>query len=159
MEIAGWILAVALMLVGLAGTVLPMLPGLPFLFGGMWLAAGLDQYQHVGSTTLVILGVLLAIGIALDYVAGALGAKKVGASKAAIWGSVIGSIAGVFFGIAGMLIGPFAGAAAGEFLTGRDLYQAGKVGIATWVGMVVAAIAKVGIAVMMLGVFALAWLF
>ena len=158
MEIAGWILAVVLVLAGLVGTVIPMLPGMPFLFGGMWLAAALDHYQHIGTTTLIILAVLLALALALDYVAGALGAKKVGASKAAIWGSLLGSIAGIFFGIPGMLIGPFAGAAAGEFITGRDLYQAGKVGIATLVGMVVGAVAKIGIAVMMLGVFGLAWL-
>ncbi|WP_084092954.1 DUF456 domain-containing protein [Andreprevotia lacus] len=158
MEIAGWILAVVLVVVGIAGTVLPMLPGLPFLFGGLWLMAGLDGYHHVGNITLYILGGLLVIGLLLDYVAGALGAKKVGASKAAIWGSVIGSIVGMFFGLPGMLLGPFVGAAAGEFLTGRDLHQAGKVGIATWIGMIIAAVAKVGVALTMLGTFALAWL-
>ncbi len=156
--ILGWTLAVVLMVVGLVGTVFPLLPGLPFLFGGMWLGAWLDGYRHVGTTTLVLLGGLLAIAMALDYVAGALGAKKVGATPQAVWGSFLGSLAGIFFGIPGILIGPFAGAALGELLARRDLYQAGKVGVATWIGMVVGAIAKIGIAFMMLGVFAVGWL-
>jgi uncharacterized protein YqgC (DUF456 family) len=100
---------------------------------------------------------LTLISCALDYIAGAMGAKSVGASRQAVWGALIGSILGMLGGIPGLILGPFIGAAAGELYARKDMLHAGKVGIASGIGMLVGAIAKVGFALAMLGVFALAW--
>ena len=104
-EIALWLLAAVLVIAGLAGTIVPAIPGVPLVFAGLWLAAWIEHYEKVGAITLVILGVLAALALAIDFLASALGAKKVGASKAAIAGSVIGAFAGMFFGLPGLLFG------------------------------------------------------
>lgn len=157
MEIAGWILAFALIAGGLAGTILPVLPSTPMIFAGMLLVGWLDHFSHVGGIPFAILAVLVVFSQLMDFVAGSLGAKKAGASQAAIWGALIGSILGIFGGIPGLLLGPFAGAAIGEYLARQDSWQAGKVGIAALCGFILGAVAKVASALAMLGVFAFAW--
>ncbi|HSC81099.1 MAG TPA: DUF456 domain-containing protein [Chitinolyticbacter sp.] len=154
-----YVIAALLVLGGLIGTLLPMLPGTPLMFGGMLLASWANGFVRVGWITLTILAVLVLISVVLDYVAGALGAKKYGASKEALWGSIIGSVVGVFGGVIGLLLGPFVGAALGEYYARRDLERAGQVGFATWLGLILGAIAKVAIALAMLGTFAFAWFF
>jgi uncharacterized protein YqgC (DUF456 family) len=154
-----WMLAIVLVLVGLAGAVIPVLPGLPFVFIGLWLAAWIDQYRYVGMFTLILLGVLLAIGLALDFIASSLGAKKVGASPQAVAGATFGTLVGLFFGLPGLLIGPFAGAVLGELHARRSLGQAAASGVGTWMGLLLGAIAKLVIGLMMIGGFALDWMF
>ena len=156
-------LAVLLVLVGLAGTVLPALPGVPLVFAGMLLAAWAGGFEHVGATPLVLLGVLALISLVVDYWATAMGARRVGASGKALAGSVIGTFAGMFFGIIGVFVGPFAGAVTGELLHLRSLDRRGigraaKVGAGTWVGVVVAVGLKLMLAFAMIGIFLLAWL-
>src|SRR5690554_302035 len=158
-----YVLAVLLVLVGLAGTVLPALPGVPLVFAGMLLAAWAGGFEHVGATPLVLLGVLALISLVVDYWATAMGARRVGASGKALVGSVIGTFAGMFFGIIGVFVGPFAGAVAGELLHLRSLDRRGigraaKVGAGTWVGVVVAVGLKLMLAFAMIGIFLLAWL-
>jgi uncharacterized protein len=152
-SIALTILAVVLVIVGLAGTVLPALPGVPLIFGGLLLIAYQDGFNKVGVITLVILGILAAIAFAVDYIAAIFGAKRVGASKLAIIGATVGTIAGIFLGVVGLIFGPFVGAAVGEFIARQNLIQAGKVGLATWLGIVIGVAAKLGIAFLMLGIF------
>ena len=156
-------LALLLVLAGLAGTVLPALPGVPLVFAGMLLAAWAGGFEHVGATPLVLLGVLALISLAVDYWATAMGARRVGASGKALVGSVIGTFVGMFFGIIGVFVGPFAGAVAGELLHLRSLDRRGigraaKVGAGTWVGVVVAVGLKLMLAFAMIGIFVLAWL-
>ncbi|MDR3410058.1 MAG: DUF456 domain-containing protein [Formivibrio sp.] len=157
MEIAGWILAGLLILGGLAGTLLPILPATPMIFAGMLLAGWIDQFQHVGWITFIILSTLVIASMSLDFIAGSLGAKKAGASPEAIWGALIGSVLGILGGLPGLLLGPFLGAAAGELWARQDALQAGKVGIAAMLGFILGAVAKVAAALAMLGVFTLAW--
>jgi uncharacterized protein YqgC (DUF456 family) len=152
------ILAGALIVVGLLGTVLPVLPGLPLMFAGMLLAAWNDDFQRIGVLTLVVLGVLVAVSIAVDVFASIVGARRVGASKKAMWGAGIGGLVGLLFGLPGLLLGPFLGAVGGEIVDGRDRQGALKVGVGTWVGIAVGAALKLALAVSMLGVFALALL-
>ncbi len=152
------VLAGALILVGLLGTVLPVLPGLPVMFAGMVLAAWNDDFQRIGVLTLVVLGVLLAVSVAVDVFASIVGAKRVGASTKALWGAGLGGIVGLLFGLPGLLLGPFLGAVGGELLHGRDHQGALKVGAGTWIGIAIGAALKVALAVAMLGVFALALL-
>lgn len=138
------ILAIILLLIGAAGTIFPALPGLPLMFAGAWLLGYTSDYQIIGSVSLIVLGVITAIGMAMDFVAGILGAKYTGASKTALWGAFIGGIAGAFLGIAGLVLGPLLGAAVGEFLDKRDVLVAGKVGIGTFIGFIIGTVAKIG---------------
>lgn len=153
-----WIAGCLLVLLGVAGTVLPALPGLPILFAGSLLIAWAGDFQQVGTISLVILGVLAVLGSAVDFVAGLLGAKVYGASRMALWGSLAGSIVGIFFGLPGLLLGPLLGAALGEWRARRCWLQAGKVGVATFVGLIIGTVAKVGTALAMLGVLVFALL-
>ena len=152
-------LAALLVLVGLAGVVLPALPGLPLVFAGMLLAAWVGGFQEIGVFPLVVLGLLTLVSFVVDFWATAHGAKRVGASRKAIVGAVLGTFAGLFFVPIGLFVGPFVGALVGELLHGRELGAAAKVGFGTWLGIVLAIVLKLGLAFAMLGVFALALLF
>jgi len=153
------VIAVVLVIVGLAGTVIPLLPGIAFVFGGLLLAAWADDFQRVGALTLTILGLLTALAIAADLLASALGAKRMGASPRAIVGATLGAILGLFFGLPGLVLGPFIGAVAGELSANRQLLHAGRAGLGTWLGLLLGSIAKLTLAFLMVGVFATAWLF
>lgn len=140
------ILGLIAVCVGLLGTIYPAIPGLGLMFGGAWLLAYAGDYQVYGTTTLLFLAVVAAVGTAMDYVAGMLGAKYTGASKTALWGAFAGGIAGAFFSLPGLLLGPLIGAGVGEFLAQKDLLQAGKVGLGTFIGFIIGTIAKIGCA-------------
>ncbi len=82
-----WVVAVLLILIGIAGVVLPALPGVVFVFGGILLAAWIDDFTRIGVWTVVILGVLAAIAFVIDYVASTVAAKRAGASKLGLIGA------------------------------------------------------------------------
>jgi uncharacterized protein YqgC (DUF456 family) len=152
-----WALAVLLVLVGLAGTILPALPGVPMVFAGLFLAAYIGNFTRIGWPTLTLLGVLTALAIAADFVATLLGAKRAGASKLALIGAAIGSVLGVFSGLWGLFLFPFVGAVAGEYIARQQLTQASRVGLATWLGMMIGVLAKLAIALTMVGVFVVSY--
>ncbi|MCC7548982.1 MAG: DUF456 family protein [Burkholderiales bacterium] len=152
-----WVLAVAFVLIGVAGTILPMLPGVALVFGGLLLAAWANGFQTVGWPVLTVLGALALLSFAVDFVASSLGARRVGASRAAMLGAALGTLVGLFFGLPGLLIGPFAGAAAGQFLVRRDLADAGRAGFGAWVGFLIGSLAKLALALAMVAIFTLAW--
>lgn len=153
-----WILCVALILLGLAGTVLPVLPGTVLVWGCIVLGAWIDDFARVGMTTVVVVSVLALLAWGLEYVAGLMGAKKAGASKLALMGAAVGTVLGLFMGLVGVLFMPLVGAAVGEYLARKDHARAVKVGIATWVGIMVGLIAKVVLAFTMVGIFGAALL-
>src|SRR5262245_5395949 len=157
-SIALWILAIALMVVGLLGVFLPALPGVPLLFAGMVIAAAIDDFQRIGWLTLVVLGFLTVVAFVIDFVVTALGAKRAGASKRAIWGAALGTLVGIFFGFIGLVLGPFVGAVVGELTVHGRMDQAGRAGFATWVGLIFGTLIKLAIAFSMIGVFVLAYL-
>ena len=152
-----WGLAAVLVLIGLAGTLLPALPGVPFVFFGLVVAAWIGDFLRIGWPTLTILGVLTALAIAVDLVATLLGAKRAGASKLALLGAAMGSVVGIFFGLIGIFIFPFVGAVIGELIARNELGQAAKVGVATWLGLLFGALAKLALALTMIGVFVIAY--
>jgi uncharacterized protein YqgC (DUF456 family) len=154
-----WLIAALLVLIGLAGVVLPALPGIPLVFGGLLMVAWLDDFQRIGGVTLAVLGALAVLAWLIDFAASVIGAQRVGASPLALLGAAIGTVVGLFGGLIGLLFAPLAGAAIGEFIARRDALQAARVGLATWLGMLLAAVAKVAIAFMMLGIALAAWLF
>jgi uncharacterized protein YqgC (DUF456 family) len=153
-----WIVAVALVIAGLAGALLPALPGALLVFIGLVLAAWADGFTNVGGATIAVLAVLTASTYALDFVAGAIGARRFGASRRAMIGASIGAVVGIFFGIWGIILGPFAGAVAGELTLKRDLAGAGRAGVGAWVGVVAGTLGKVVIVVIMIGLFVLAYI-
>ena len=154
-----WILSIALIGVGLAGTVLPALPGTLFVLGGIVLGAWIDDFTRVGWPAIALVTLLAVLAWVLDYVAGLLGAKRAGASKEAIVGAVIGTVVGLLMGLVGVLFMPLVGAAIGEYVARRDRERAVRVGFATWLGIMAGLAAKVVIAFMMIGVFVAAlWL-
>jgi len=148
-----WILAIALILIGLVGTFLPGIPGAVAIFGGMLLAAWIDDFQRVGWITLTVLGVLTALTFVADIVGGLLGAKRVGASRQALIGAAVGAVVGVFFGLIGLIVAPFIGAVAGELLARQQLGPAARVGLGTWIGLAAGALAKVALVFAMLAIF------
>jgi uncharacterized protein YqgC (DUF456 family) len=148
-----WMLAIALVVTGVAGTVLPALPGAILVFAGIALAAWIDDFTRISVASVVIAGVLTLLAFAADYAAAALGAKKAGASRLALVGAAIGTVAGVFTGFVGLLFLPLAGAAAGEWLSRRDMLRAGKVGVATWIGLLVGTAVKLALVFAMVGLF------
>lgn len=154
-----WYLAAAvLILVGIAGTVLPALPGVPIVFAGMWLAAWADGYTQIGGWTVALLGALAGLAVLLDFVAGMLGARHVAASGRALLGATIGTVVGLFFGLPGLLLGPFVGALVGEVSAGGTILRSTHVGIATWIGLLFGTLAKIALSFTMLGIFVAALL-
>jgi uncharacterized protein YqgC (DUF456 family) len=152
MTILLWTLVVVLVVTGLAGLVLPGLPGAPLLFGGLLLMAWIENFAYIGAGTLVALGVLAALTFAVDLVAGALGAKRYGASGRAMLGAAIGATVGIFLGLVGVLIGPFVGALIGELSRGRDVVAAGRAGIGATIGLVLGTAAKIALGFAMIGI-------
>jgi hypothetical protein len=151
-----WVLAIALILVGVAGVVLPALPGVVFVFGGIVLAAWIDGFERVGTASLIVIGVLGAIGFAVDWVATVVFAKRAGATRLGLLGAAIGTVLGIFAGLIGVFFLPLVGAAIGEYIAHRDALRAGQVGLATWIGLFAATIAKLAIVFTMIGVFVIA---
>jgi uncharacterized protein len=148
-----WILAAVLVAAGLVGLVLPFLPGAILIFGGLLLAAWIEDFAYVGFGTLTALGIMAALTFVCDAAGTAFGAKRYGASKRAIAGAAIGSVIGVFFGIVGILLGPFIGAVIGELSTQPNIFAATRAGVGAAIGLAIAVAAKLALAFAMIGVF------
>lgn len=154
-----WIAACVLIAIGALGMVLPILPGAPLIFMGALLAAWAEDFVYLGWPSLTLLGVLTALAVAVDFIAGAFGAKRFGASARAVTGATLGALVGIFFGIAGVLVGPFIGAVIGELSVRRNLAAAGRVGVGAALGLALGTAAKIAIAFAMIGVIVVARLF
>jgi len=152
------VVAVLLVLAGIVGAFLPVVPGPPLVFVGLWLGAWLGDYEAVSGRVVLLLAAVTLVAMLLDLVAGALGAKRVSASPWAVAGALGGALLGLFFGLPGLILGPFFGAVVGEFMAKRDLAGAADVGLATWLGILLGALAKVGLSLVMVAIFAVAWI-
>lgn len=146
-----------LVLAGLLGIILPALPGIPMIFAGLLLSAWGDGFTHIGWPTLLVLALLTLLSFVADLLATALGVKAAGASRLALYGSVAGSVAGLFFMPVGLLAGPFVGALIGQYLHDRQLAKAARVGLYSWLGLLLGVALKLGLAAAMLLLFALGW--
>ena len=158
MTVVLWVAAIALIAIGVAGTILPAIPGVTLVFLGVLLAAWIDDFARIPLWLVVIFAILTAVAWAIDYLAAAAGAKRAGASKLAVLGAMIGTVAGIFMGFVGLLFMPLVGAAVGEYIAQRDLRRAGNVGVATWLGLLVGTAVKVAIVFAMIGAFVVALL-
>ena len=153
-----WALSAALILLGLAGIVLPALPGTVLVLAGIVVGAWIDDFSRVGWFAIAIVTVLAVLAWVLEYVAALLGAKRAGASRQAVIGAALGTVAGIFMGLVGVFFMPLVGAAIGEFIARKDHHRAVKVGVATWLGLMAGMLAKVVLAFMMVGIYGVALL-
>ncbi|MBC2716986.1 MAG: DUF456 domain-containing protein [Desulfobacteraceae bacterium] len=154
-----WILSALFTITGLAGLIIPVIPGPVLLLAGLVMAAWAENFVFVGPVVITILTLLAVLAHALDFLAGAMGVKRFGASRKAVIGAAIGAIFGIFFGFIGILTGPFIGAIVGELTVQRNFQSAGLAGIGAWLGMMVGAAAKIAIGFSMVGIFIIARLF
>jgi len=150
-------LGTALIAAGLAGAIVPALPGIPLIFGGIWLLAGVDRYRHLGAGWLICIAAVGAVGLAIDLLAGVLGVKRVGASKQAVSGALLGTVIGLFFGLPGLLLGCFLGAVLGELAAGGNVPRSTRVGVGAWLGLIFGTMVKLVASVMMIALFGAAW--
>lgn len=154
-----WLLVALLMAAGLAGTILPALPGTVLIYAGILLGAWIDHFSRIGPVTLIVTGLLMVLAQVLDYVAGLLGAKQAGASRQALIGAMLGTVVGLFMGLVGVFFMPLVGAVIGEYWARQHGTQSIKVGLYTWAGIMVGLLGKIVIAFVMIGVFVIAlWL-
>ena len=140
---------------GLAGLILPLLPGAPLIFAGLLMASWADDFEYVGTISLGVLGLLTLLTYAVDLAATAFGARRFGASPRAAIGAGLGAFLGLFFGLPGVLIGPFAGAVAGELSNRRNLDDAGRAGLGATLGLVIGAGLKLALGFTMISLYAL----
>lgn len=161
-----WSASIALMVIGVAGTVLPMLPGTILVLAGTVLGAWIDGFTRVSGWTLAFIALLAVLAWVTDYVAAMLGARKAGASKLALLGAAVGTVLGVLMGLVGLLFMPLLGAMAGEYWSQRHGagtvdsaaagQQAARVGVATWIGLLLGTVIKLVLVFLMIGVFVVA---
>jgi uncharacterized protein YqgC (DUF456 family) len=154
-----WILSALFTAIGLCGLIIPVIPGPILLLAGLVLAAWAENFAFIGPVIIIILTLLAVLAHALDFLAGAIGVKRFGASRKAAFGAAIGAVFGIFFGFIGILLGPFIGAIIGELTVNRNIQAAGLAGIGAWLGMIVGAAAKMAIGFSMVGIFIIARLF
>ena len=151
------VVAFALIALGLAGAIIPTVPGIPLIFSGIWLIAGIDQYHHLGYGWLIVIAAVGAVGLTMDLLAGVLGVKRVGASKQAVLGALFGTVIGLFFGLPGLLLGPFLGSVLGELAAGGSVLRSTNVGVSAWLGLLFGTMIKLVSSLMMVALLAAAW--
>ena len=153
------IVTLLIMAVGLAGTVLPIVPGILLIYAGYLLYGFATGWQAYGLPAIVGWSVVTGFVLLLDIYAGAIGAKRYGASRSGAQGSIVGGLIGALAaGFPGIILGPFAGAAAGELPRGRSYREAFRSGWGTLIGFVVGSVVKIAIGLVMVGTF-IWWVF
>jgi hypothetical protein len=153
------LLGFALIVIGLVGLAMPALPGTPLIFMGIVAIAAADGFARMSPLTLFLIALLAFTSWALDYAAGLVGARTAGASKWGVVGAAVGLLAGLPFGIPGLILGPAVGATALEYYKDPDFRRAATAGAGVFVGFIVGTILKFTLAFAMLGVAAIAYLY
>jgi uncharacterized protein len=152
-------LGILCIVAGIVGVILPAVPGTPLLVLGAILVAAADGFTRVGVLTLVLIGLLAAVGTAVDYAAGVMGARRGGASWWGVAGAVLGLVLGLPLGLPGLILGPAIGAIALEYFHNPDFRQALRAGGGVLLGFLVGTLVKLAMAGMIIGllVFAYWW--
>jgi uncharacterized protein len=144
----------AVILAGLAGTVLPVLPGIALIYAGYLLYGFLSSWQAYGLPTMAIWGIVTLLSLVVDHYGAMYGARRSGSSILGIWGSFVGAIIGiVLFHLVGLIVGTFLGAVAGELLSGRSIGHAFASGKAALIGFLAGSLVKVVTGLVMTGTF------
>ena len=148
MDILFVIIGIILLLVGIVGCVLPVLPGQILA----WASLLMLQFKSDPpfAAKFIILWALITAGVTiLDYIVPLWGTKKLGGSKYGIWGAALGLLVGIFFSPIGLIVGPFAGAFAGEMIAGKDSNTAFKSGLGSFIGFLTGTLLKLVISFVM----------
>ncbi|MBP2002062.1 uncharacterized protein YqgC (DUF456 family) [Paenibacillus shirakamiensis] len=154
MDILGWIIIIALFVVGIAGAVVPILPGVVAIYAAFFVYGWFFTFAHFGWIFWTLQSLIVIVLLAADYAVGAWGVKRFGGSKASVWLSTIGAIIGPFVIPAfGLIIGPFVGAVIGELVTGSSLEKSVKVGFGSVVGLFSSMVVKIILQIVMIVVF------
>jgi len=145
------ILGLILAVMGLIGCILPIIPGPPLSFISLLILSLARDWTPFSPTFLIVMGALTAITFILDYIIPVVGARKYGATKYGLWGSILGMILGLFFFPPfGLFLGGFIGAMAGELLAGKKGDEALKAGLGVFIGTLLATGLKFGLCGVML---------
>ncbi|HET7227643.1 MAG TPA: DUF456 family protein [Chthoniobacterales bacterium] len=154
MEVFWWLFAIVVMALGLIGTVIPILPGTTIILAAAVVhrvALGADR--SLGLSALIGMLVLTLVTYAIDAAAGYLGARRFGATRWGLLGCAAGAVAGLFFGLLGLFVGPVIGAIAGELIEGKKVMKAGRAGWGTFLGSLAGMIAKLFLGLIMIVIF------
>lgn len=139
------------LIIGVIGTLLPLLPGIPFMFIAILIYGFIDNWQVFTPWFVISIGIITAISMFIDYYSGVWGAKKYGASRKGTWGAIIGGILGIFImGPLGLFLGPLIGVVIGELLSGKSMEKALNSGVGTFVGVIGGSLIRVFIALVIL---------
>ena len=139
-----------LILLGLAGCILPVLPGPPLSFIGLFLLALVKHFSAPLTPTVIILMAVITLAVTIgDFVIPLWGARRYGASKWGIWGSVAGMAIGLFFSPFGMILGALIGAVVTEWLVQKEKGQALRAGWGVFIGSLLGTVLKLGVSGMM----------
>ncbi len=154
MELFFILIALAVMVVGLVGIIVPFVPGLPLMYLSYLLYGFVSGWEKVTLSSIVLFGIITLASLFIDISAGALGAKKYGASKSGFWGAILGVLFGsVIFGFFGLFIGPILGAFIGELIDGKPHPLAARATWGTVVGLLAGSFVKLIVGVCLVGVF------
>ena len=152
-QVIGLSIALVIMFLGLAGSILPGIPSTPLV-----MAAAVGHKLYFGPTgpawwVLLILGLITALSMVMDYLTTVYGAKKLGATWRGATGAIVGALIGIFFSFPGIIAGPFIGAMLFEMAGGRDAKESSKAGLGATIGLLAGAVGKVLCCVAMMGLF------
>jgi len=150
---------ILMVLVGIAGIIIPGLPGVVLVYLGLFFVAWSDGFARVGWITLTVLLLIGAVAWVIDMFTTVYGARRIGASRWAALGASIGMFIGLWFGLPGIVFGPFLGALGVELLVRKDILEAGKAGLGTWIGLLVGTALKLALIFSMIGIFLIAYIF
>src|SRR5688572_4752467 len=153
-QIIGLSLALFVMCIGLAGSVLPGIPSTPLV---MLVAIGHRLWfgeAGASNLALITLGLLMVVSLVMDYLASMYGAKRLGATWRGVLGAVVGGVVGIFFALPGIIVGPFVGAVLFELMGGREWKPAARAGLGAMIGLFVGAVGKLACCAAMMALFA-----
>jgi uncharacterized protein YqgC (DUF456 family) len=153
-EVVFAIICAVLILIGLAGVIMPYLPGVPVAWLGLFIYAIGTDWERLSVTTVVVFGAITVLALLVDFIAPLLGAKKYKASKWGIIGASIGLFLGIIiFQIWGIILGPLLGALIGELIAGKSTDIAFKSALGTFIGFIFGTLMKLVLVLVMAGFF------
>lgn len=158
-EIILFVAALAVMIIGLAGVILPVLPGIPLIFAAAALYGIVTGFSGIGLYMILILAGLTVFGLVIDYLANYFSVRKMGGGRAGAVGAVLGLLVGVWLGLAWIVILPFVLAVALELLAGKEARSALTAGLGAMVGLLFGGLFRFVIGCVMIGLFVWAVLF
>lgn len=147
------VVVAALFLAGLVGSIVPWMPGPLFILAGAVVWAVATDFQTLGWGPLAVLAALAVLSFLLDFLAGAIGARRYGASRWGVVGALLGAVVGLFLGPLGLIAGCVVGAVVGELARGADLAGGVRSGLGALVGLLAGLLADLVLAITMIGLF------